>query len=234
MNPCVHAGVASGGGGAPSLPSSGLILDLDAAVGVTTSGGLVTSWVDQSPSGLTATTVASYEPTYDATAGPGSTPAVVVTGGQFMVLSSALRPTSGPVTVLVVMDDTSPSNTFRYLIDSDSTRRIIEQITGSGGDTGYYDGAHRHIAASARGEQVLTWTLQNSGGEMYRGRSSLGTGPYTEAEWAGNVVLFADRLGSAQFAHAEVARILVWDRVLSASELTQTWDYVDSIYGVAP
>jgi hypothetical protein len=216
------------------LPSSGLILDLDAAVGVTTSGGLVTSWADQSPSGLTATSVVGREPTYDVTGGPASTPAVVVTGGQIMELSGDLRPTSGPVTVLVVMDDTSPSNAFRYLIDSDSTRRIIEQITGSGGSTGYFDGSHRSIAASARGEQVLTWTLQSSGGEMFRGRSSIGTGVYTEAEWAGRVALFADRLGATQFAHAEVARILVWDRILSASELTQAWDYIDSIYGVAP
>lgn len=229
--------LAAGASAPPALPATGsLLLDLNAAVGVVESGGVVSSWADQSGRGLTATSVASKDPSYDATGGPGGTPAVVVAGGQAMSLSAALRPTSGPVTMMFVFDDTSPSNAFRYLVDAfGSARRIVEQMN-SGGLVAYYDGAaHRTIAPSLRGAQCLTVTLASGIGRAYRGRMGLGAyDSYTEAALSGTVKLFSDIASTAQFAHGKFSRILVWDKVLSGGELSQAWAYVHSLYGVAP
>ena len=223
---------------AAGLPApSSIILDIDANF-CTTSGTDITSIADQSSRGLTATGVAAKYPQYDATGGVNGGPAIVCTGGQCMTLSAALRTTSGPVTVMAVYDDTSPSTGFRYIIDSTTSRRMIEQMT-SAGQVGYYDGtAHRAIAPALRGAQCVTWTLQNgTGGRAYRGRMDLGasTTNYPEAAMGGSpTALFADRGLATQFAHAKFDRILVWDKVLSESELAQAWDYIHSVYGVCP
>lgn len=230
-----HAGViAQAGAGLPARAS--IILDIDPSIGVSLSGALVTSIADQSPRGLTATSTVAKEPTYDATGGPGGTPALVCTGGQTMTLSAAVRTTSGPVTVIVVMDDTSPTvNSVRYLIDTTTGRRIVEQMN-SAGLVAYYDGtAHRTLANSMRGPQCLTWTMASGIGRAWRGRMSLGArDAYTESAMGGACTLFSDIGKTSAFAHAKVARVLVWDKVLSAAELSQAWSYVHGIYGVAP
>ena len=232
---------ASGGEGGispPELPDfAAIILDIDASF-CTLSGADITSIADQSSRGLTATGVAAKYPQYDATGGVNGGPAIVCTGGQCMTLSAALRTTSGPVTVMAVYNDTSPSDGFRYIIDSTTSRRMIEQMT-SAGQVGYYDGtAHRTIAPALRGAQCVTWTLQSgTGGRAYRGRMDLGasTTSYTEAAMGGSpTALFSDRGLATQFAHAKFDRIIVWNKVLSASELTQAWNFIDSVYGVCP
>lgn len=225
------------GASAPALTlpaTDRLLFDFNATLGYSLTGSDVDTWTDQSSRGLVATGVASRKPTWSATGGPNGTPAMVVTGGQSMLLSAAIRPTSGPITVMVVFDDTSPSNAFRYIADSTIGRRIIEQVSING-NVSYYDGStHRYISPRVSGAQCLTWALQSSGGTVYRARSILGSDVYTESAMGGACTLFSDRNTTASWSHGKFSRIVAWDKILSGPELTQAWDYMHALYGVAP
>lgn len=219
-----------------SLPAvADMLVDFDAALDVTHTGDgtLVTAW-DSQVGSIVATAPAGKEPTYIESGSIAGLPCIRTAGAEVMTLSAALRPTSGPMTVMIVAEDTAPDRTsFRFFISSWSAPAFICQSISSG-NVGYRtDGTYEPVGLSLAGDQVLTWTLESGAGSAYRARQKLNADDdCVEVAWDGTCQLFGYNAGSA--AYADVYRILVWDKVLSESELNQAWAYIHSVYGVAP
>lgn len=227
-------GFADLAGGEAGLPAqSSMLLDLDAAEGVTNTGDgtNATAWESQ-VGDLTANAIASREPTYIESGGIGSLPCLRTTGGDVMALSDDLRTEAGPVTIMMVLDDTAPTRTsFRYAMGQASPLWLAEQ-TKSDGTVGYYSGGHVGTGMSLEGEQILTWTMQAGEVAAYRDRQRLNTkDTYTEVALDGVQLFGYSGSGSA---YGDFYRILVWDKVLSQSELEQAWSFLSAAYGVAP
>jgi len=103
---------SSGSGSSP--PQTGLLLWLRADADVTSSGGLVSRWLDQSGNGFVASmTVAARQPSLVGGALNGL-PVIRFSGAQSLGLSPFVSPTR--FTVLVVGKNSKTADTFSMIL----------------------------------------------------------------------------------------------------------------------
>jgi hypothetical protein len=222
---------ASGGASFTPRRLTGLILWLDASFGITEAGLGVDTWLDRSDEGNDATqTTDADRPAYTASnANLNSRPSVdfVAASTEFMSLTG-MTDASNDYTMFAVVDQTTITGT-QALLGSSSTTRALghESSSVSANDST----AWRAGMAGKTGGQILCQRFDATGTtiEHYRDGALLGSTTY-DATWAWAVPMLGNRNGGAEWLDADVAEVIVYNRLLSDAELAQVHAYLIAKY----
>lgn len=217
------------------VPSAGQQLWLKADTGVTTAGGLVTSWIDQSPSAHVFTPPAGAEPTF-ATGVVNGLPAVGFDGT--MQLDGGIGQTLGDATVFTLARYTvSSDNDYLYAIGTPGTSGSQMCLARSAGTTPYhYDGAVQNTSNSPYSQiaanewKVFVQSFHGSGPSSHDWfmnadniMSTSANNPYNVD--ATNISIGNWSSGNYRF-EGELIEMIVYDRVLSEAEQLAVQDYL--------
>jgi hypothetical protein len=241
--------------GAQAVPLSGLELWLKADAGVTTSGSSVTGWLDQSGGtvyNLTQPT-ASKQPTFVSNWGYKSQPAISFDGvNDYLVDTTAgLNLTSGLSIFIVAQNDVrkdynglfklaTPGSVEAAQSDAEVYWQAGTSNNGSGNlvyavnrstGTGIFDALQGPNAPPPVGLPYIYDVF--AGGTLSQQRSN-----NTLAGTSASAVLPADAtnnpavgIGFANFSlDGYIAEVLVYNRVLTASERTEVYEYLSDRY----
>ena len=226
------------GASTPFAPKSlpGLVLDLDPAHGITLSGSNVTAWADQSGTGDANknATDGAVAPTFLSSSASYNGQPVVVIGAPItccMVTGAWSTPLPQPCTVVFVGHAIGAGNAYGF--DSLSAGSQMG-MSGLASNVGLYAGAAGiNSGVSTQGIPscctaifqaspnasiaVNTKTPQATGNVGTNGATG-----FTIGNWA----------GQSQSLHGQIARMLVWNRALSATDIGKLAPYITSTYGV--
>jgi len=229
-----------------AIVTDGLILHLDASVGVEETAGdpaedgdQVTAWLDQSSFGSDATQY-DYEtrrPTY-ITDVIGSEPVVRFSrADQTSLKIAGMTSDVGDYTFFSVYS-VNMGDAHNFLFDTQDGRLVIQAAGPTAPEQiGYHDGSWHYIADQVAGAQIGTWVLDDAGAELFRDGVSIGTDSYSQKAIGGNVTLGSDYgaaigTGSQSF-DGDIAEVLIYNRVLSKSERDLVGSYLGAKYGIA-
>ena len=246
------AATATAGAFAPNQ-LSGLTLDLDAALGITQSANLVSSWADQSAHGANFTqSFGPSQPTYEATGFTGSLPDVKGSGASGNGLTSAAALSTFVTTTAAANGGTmyvvfkAPSVAAGaiaagsaytgdgLIIDGGGYIGLTLASDGAGGYLGwashYPTGVSTPVAINA--SVLLAYRFNSSTAGIRRGANAEATTAVGDTGGgASNVGLFI-----GQAAHAttsQIARTLVYSRRLTDAEDLQVRNYLMTKYGAS-
>jgi len=200
---------------------AGNILWLDAALGVTSTGSGVSTWLDQGPSGNNATQATDADrPLYEATAGPGGLPCLHfdLANTEHMDLASATG-TTNDLTVCALVNPLSTA-TVQALISSVNPNQL--NLRTNTVNVGMHDGtAWRAIAASTTGAQYLTYILDSATPdfEVRRNGASLGVGVYDATFGAWGAASELGGVAGVSNIDARLCRIAAYSHVLTDEEM---------------
>jgi hypothetical protein len=227
-------------GNPPWAPTNiaGAVLWLRADLGITLNGADVSAWADQSASNVDALQgTAADQPLYRATGWSNGLPTVDFdrANTEWMQIDSLAA--FGSHTCFAVIDQRSETTTLQGLLVDNGGGEGIYAVGDiarmSYVDVGAWDNAS---AAAIAGQQQLMWSADQSGNveAFRRNRASLGTGIYTAADNVWGPTLFLGKYSSGLQHHldAEVAEIILYNRVLTAAEITQVEAYLGGRYGL--
>lgn len=227
FNDALFALAGSGGAPALTLPTAGLIAAWDARVGVTESGGKVSSWVDTAG-------------TYDAVqAGPGAQPTLVSVGiGGKSVIRFASADSSRLVASL---SDATTSWTVYAVIKATTTGTEVWWATGSiylanrVGHLRLHDGASRVLGASVdTAEHVSCVVLDGvtSHAQHYLDGSADGAGvTYTPRAIVSPLSIGASDTGVFP-ADIDYASLVIYDGAHDLGERNAVHAYITQEWGV--
>jgi len=215
-----------------TIPSSGLHLWLRADAGVTQSGGLVSSWLDQSSNGRNATmTVTRRQPALISVALNGQ-PVLRFNGAQSMYLSSVSQPTlfsvfivgknsltSESYSMILGPGGNSPNDQLRW--DNGSRALFVTQdagtvITSAIGNTRVY-----HALSASYDGSTMTFYRD---GNVTSSSSFSTTSPWTIAS--------VGSWYSTYFMTGDLAEVIIYDRALSQTERATVNSYLRTKYGL--
>lgn len=238
------SGGSGGTGGAPFGPTdlANLKLWLRADLGVTLNGATVATWEDQSATGADASQALPFkQPTFVASdAALAGQPAL-----DFDGIDDALSHATNAV------ESASTDHTFFAVLDSDTTdassRWVWESQAGrlgfyfthssNNGRHGFCDDASRDIlgAVPAAGGTYVTWQLQGGTGscEVWERTASAGMNSTCQPRTLGaSAAIGAMYAAAAFFFNGRIAEIVLYDRKLTAPEVTQVQGYLAARYGL--
>jgi hypothetical protein len=223
----------SGGCEPPPLPRTGLLLWLRADAGVTSSGGRVSRWLDQSGNGFVASmTAAARQPSFVGGALNGQ-PVIRFSGAQSLGLSPFVSPTR--FTVLVVGKNSNTSETFSMILGPGGNAPN-NQLRWENGSQALLVGTGNNLpvttsnVGNTRAYHTLSATYDGTtmyvfyNGTATSGNNFTTTGPWTLAQigaWY-----------STYFMNGDVAEILMYDHALSGSDLSGATAYLRSKYNL--
>lgn len=229
-------------GGAPALtymPTTNLVLGLDARDGVTQAANLVSAWTDQSSTGADASQgTAANQPTYDATGGPGGTPCVKFGASSVKVTTgmplAATIPT-GPITMYAVLRRQN-NTTVRQRLLAGSGTRILGSISNTASIPGWFDttwqkpGSPTGIAAGTW--HVLTYVLSNAGGECFENGASIGTDTYAEGSFTSPYICCAAGDETTGNLDGALAGLFIYGTAHDATARTAHLAVINTIWGL--
>lgn len=217
----------------PTPPRPGLLLWLRADADVTSSGGLVSRWLDQSGNGLVASmSVAARQPSFVGGALNGL-PVIRFSGAQSLGLSTFVSPTQ--FTVLVVGKNSNTAETFSMILGPGGNAPN-NQIRWENGSQALFVGTGNNLpvitsnVGNTRAYHTLSATYDGSTMNVYYNGAAMSsnnfttTGPFTLAQigaWY-----------STYFMNGDVAEILMYDHALSGADLSAATAYLRSKYNL--
>lgn len=237
-----------------ALPTTGLILDLRAGVGITASGGRISQWNDQSAAGnhLTQTTAAAQP--YDAVdedgekivrfpAGTGNLQNAAV---YFDLPSSLVISNQRAHTMLIVARIVSWNVAQQAIISHSTTAAIAATATwyidimGAGGP----GAAPNFLLGTRYPDTNRIYVPNNKTIHGFRSRSgavdfySADKTQSTATQAPANTNMAGGTFGrysttAAQFSKMNVYRVLIWDRALTDQEITDAKAALVSEYSLA-
>lgn len=220
---------------------SGNILWLRADRGVSETGGLVDGWDDISGSNNNAVQATGVDrPTWSATSGPNNLPGITFDQANTEHLDiPSLVSSSNDYTVFIVTDYTSFSATYQNFIScKDSGGQDFNFSLLNNTNLGMADAASwRDTGAEGLlGDQWIEWHLDSTATKLscFRDGSLVGTDTYSGSRDIASDVTIGDRHDTAgtQDIGATISEIIIYDRVLSASELKKVRAYLTARYSL--
>ncbi|NQT54538.1 PEP-CTERM sorting domain-containing protein [bacterium] len=227
--PSVTAGIVDGSGVPdPTWESNSMLLWLKADAGITTVGGSVSAWADQSTHGNDAAqATAANQPSHSPTGLNGQAAVLFDGSGQHMIIST---PPTGYETAFFVYQDTS---TVSYATPLGTVYDGHGAYHGHGNDTGIFN---------------TTYTdAKTLNGLNARDGADVGNGTATPRpdDWAldvhvatGALTQGARTVGADNFTPASrainggIAEIILYDRALTPTEQDQVGSYLANKYHI--
>lgn len=242
----VARGPAVAAGGEFDFSTLGtLVMDLDARVGVTVTGGGVSTWADQSGAGNDATqTTSARRPEYVGTVGSNAIAAITFDAANTERMSTALATMAAMTTILVgrqaaTLPIDATRSKFGSGASSSTTAGVSLRVHNTAGamDYRYCDGTARVILSGANvavntsyiagfRHDSTNYSSRVSGGSIVsgaHGRGSPGTGLLS--------------IGTATSASSStvggmLSRILVYSNHISDTNFNTAFTNLNTIYGI--
>lgn len=207
----------------------GLILWFRSDLGVTTSSGTITQWLDQSSSGivLNSTVGAASFPTYNTSGGPNNLPYLSFTGTQFIGFNSGQTlPNPLNMTVFSVLQF-NPASQLSYVFYN-NTASVATFLDGSGART-FRNGTGVDVIGSTQTGNWEQWTgTLTNGAQVFRvNGTQVGTSSTAYASPVAGATIAG--FGGGTTAHpltGGVVEYICFNRVLSAYEIQIMEDYL--------
>ncbi|AUV82844.1 hypothetical protein C2R22_15360 [Salinigranum rubrum] len=213
--------------------TSGLALHLDSTTGVTTSGGSVTTWADQSGNGN------------DLTASGGPSLATSPTGAQVVRFDGvddvasrtgglAAVPTGDADRTMFVVAEYREVGYGGVAYGSPSTNDAFGLSVGPDGNLMVqgWGGSNDYISTTAgTGAGWLTQSVVHSNGAFthYRDGTSIDSATHSFTTTANRIVVGAE-MTPAPYLDMDVAAVVIYDRALTDTERQQVEDYLQQTY----
>jgi hypothetical protein len=224
----------------PALPvTSGLVTHLEADRGVSTSGGAVTGWADQSGTGIDLT--ASGDPT-TITAPTGETAISLDGDGDKLVRTSdlaGLPSGSGDRTMIVVtkydsaqayagaaFGDGATNQAFGLVVDGGGGKLTVQ---GFGGSNDLVSGTQ----GTGEGWLVQSAVVASDQVTHYKDGSQIDSGTRTYAtdlDDTNSKFVVGEEIAQGGYADMEIAAVVVYDRALSDTERQEMESYLQEKY----
>lgn len=216
-----------------SPPTSTMSLWLRADAGVTTSGGLVSSWADQSGNNNTAyMATASRRPSLASGALNGK-PVIRFNGSQSLTLTSAVQPST--FTVFVAGKNSMPSETFSMILGPGGNN-ANNQLRWENGTQALFVGTGNNLPVitstigNTRVYHALSARYDGSQMRVYRDGNLVSTHSFvTSGPWSLNQI---GAYYSSYFMVGDVAEILFYNSALSDTDRTSVNSYLKTKYAL--
>ena len=222
----------SGGTPALTLPTTNLILALDARSGITTTGSGVSAWADQSAAGNDAVQTTDADRPLSATnATLGAVVRFDSSNTEWMDLSG-LTTADGSFTAYFVYEPTA-NTAQQFFLDFSSTRTIVRMRDGSA--LGYYvNGGYKSGVSLSLAVQVVRVTVnEGTGVQWHRNGASIATTAYVDAiAPAGGTVDLGKSNVNTSYLDADVAAIFMYDGAHDATAAAAVEAYITQEWGV--
>ncbi len=222
-----------------SPPSNGLALWLRADRGVTTSGGSVTAWADQSGNGVDLTSGVAGAPTLTPNVVNGL-PAVTFSGSEQLNGGFAGPTGAASVFALCRYTNASSNNDYLYSIGRPGSSGSMYSLSRRGGNGAYhYDGARTNIQGTLPHGRFFVATQVYGGGtpqshQLFEGADTvMQTSAANDYATDGSIRLGNYSSGSYRFV-GDVVEFLVYDRALDGEAVLSVWQYLRQRAGLAP
>jgi hypothetical protein len=228
----------------PFVPTdvTGAALWFRSDFGITLNGSDVLKWLDLSGNGKNATQgTAADQPEYLPTGGVNGLPGVSFDQGNSEFLNlTGLAETSNDYTMFLIFDEGSGNTNQGFLGVNVGGGTVA--CFASNADAGEfwvssYDGAFtRRMAQVTTGEQYLEWQWDSGSSEhrVYRNGEQIGSGVYgSPSTLANNGFIGRHPSVATYYLEGTVSEIIVYNKVLSAAELTQVRNYINSRYSLS-
>lgn len=220
-------GIGGAGVGAGSNPiSSGLLLDVDAALGITLSGSNVSAWADQSGHGANLTQgTGGNQPPYTASdASMNGRPSVGINGGAIEIFGTITVPQPNTIYLVGYMAASSGKDLF----DGHTTRQSI----GVDG-TGYYAYAGTNVVhfGPATNANIHVWAV------VFNGASSAGAVDASSGLATLSVTPGANSLVGPSVAGAfpntasAVGRVIIYSGAHTQANVATMFTYLGAKFG---
>ena len=238
--------------GNAQITTTGLIQDLDADVGVATSGSSVTSWANQGTGGDSVST------------NNGSPQLITGAVNGHNAISFTADRMAGTSTTAFDANVSGSGYTWFAVVNPDRNPGAKNQIFGTLINGSPYNGQTAGIGNPsnspyamyrAGSDQFTTGASQNldrGGYHVLAGRLAAGTGSQLQEVFvngvmtadgfgninvsgsasAGQLTIGAERAGGGERYDGDIARILIYDRPLTSTELSDTFNALATLYNV--
>lgn len=220
--------------------TSGLRLHLKADAGVTTSGGTVSGWADQSGNGFNVAASGSQQPAFAASAINGQ-PALTLDGNDDFLQSTAARDLLGGQQNYTFYAVTRPGTTqkqFADIFDYSHAGFFNFVIQQDGGSTNtFYNNGLANQTLTAGVPSIYGGTFVNGG--TITGTSRL-NGGNAQTQSVGGTVSFGvpnnfrvgNWINGGREFNGQIAEILIYNRVLTGAEQQQVEAYLSARYDI--
>jgi len=201
--------------------------------GISLNGSTVSAWADQSGVGdvhRNATqSTALNQPTYNASdpAYNGQATLSFASGSSnFMVASPFATPVAGVTTTFMVMDSDMAAREFFLTTNGGNSIETIPPAT-------YADNLGVNVSVTSPSVIIGVYRgSASSNSAIYvNSKSPLLTGN-AGADISFNTIWLASNVGSGFFQNGRIAELIIYDRVLSSTELSQVQTYLSARYGI--
>lgn len=240
----IGVGLTHGGVSAPdpTIPPivSGLVANLDSAVGVTRVSGAVSLWTDPTSGFSVAQATAGKRPAYAAATGPNGLPSITYVSASSQQLKGATSPVAAGSdrTSFIVLVSASTGNpkgviafrgnfpTLSIRYDANSNTTGDENVFNNFGT--YTRDASPHIIDS-------THTVGSLDPYAVDGALTTQTGGHVATNDNGTdgfCVGSEGFAGGTAFFDGQIVKVLVYSRVLTSGELTSVRRYLGSRYAI--
>ena len=232
----------SGGGGGGLPVMAGLQAWFKGDAGITTSGGYITTWTDQSANALIASASNSYGFSTSLTVGTSlnGIPSVSSTSqDNLLLLSSDIALTN--YTIFIVANQTSSGNDISYIlqrVNQNSNTGGMGIFLGSGyggpGPFMYKDGGAFFVGGSniTGSAQYLTYNYNDSTGAAYikQNGSQVASSSSGSLVYTINSILSGFNPGSG--FNGRLYEVIIYNTSLSAGDVTSMESYLTTKYGL--
>lgn len=238
MNPLARAiMMASQQGGAPlTLPTTNLLVALEARSGVTTVSSKVSAWAGAHGTSVSASQgTDAKRPTLVTISGGAldGHDAVRADGSNDIMALSGLSASSGPVTFYFVGAHASPSGVaFARWIDSQSGRLAFGIVSDDYAITRTADHRFTTYVPGALAGRV-TFRASSGTGRLWVGdteETSVSIG--ADVALGGTSAIFANFAGSSGWSALDVVAMYVYTAAHDSTQRQAVWDYIMQEWGV--
>ncbi|MEQ1852352.1 MAG: hypothetical protein ABMA01_12255, partial [Chthoniobacteraceae bacterium] len=224
---------------APALPpvTANLVVHLESAQGVTTSGAKVTSWADVSGRGNTVSGVGDPQLVQART--PGGRPAITCNGTTDKLERigglSGLPAANANRTVILVAKYNGSNAWAGFAYGTGASNQVfglnVKHPTGELGLQGWGGGNDLISTTPGIGEGwlVQTGVLDSGTGTLFKDGTQIAQWAHAYNTVLSKMVIGAE-IANLGFVNIEVAAVLVYDRALSASERASVEAYLRTKY----
>jgi hypothetical protein len=214
----------------------GCVLWLRADLGITEAGSGVSVWADQSGNGNDfAQATDGNRPAYQGTtAALNNQASLDFVAGTKVLARADIAGALDDSTFFFAYNGDSDAAASQCLLSA-STGPNILYASNLSNVLGYFDGtAHRNGVADIAGAQILALVLEAGvGGTFRRNGSAVGTTiAYDDTFGMAGAVELGNRSGGANDLLADLAEVIIYNRVLTEDEITQVEAYMLARYGL--